>query len=530
MSSRKSLAPPQKLFTAAQVKALDRLAIESIPLPGFELMKKAGREAFRALLKYWPRVTSVSVLCGGGNNGGDGYVIAKIAKDKGLDVQLLSLVDPASLKGEAHDAFVMAQQAGVAVHLWSESTELRGDVIVDALLGIGLKGAVREHYVQAIQAINATQRPVLAVDIPSGLCSDTGSVLGVAVVATVTIAFIGMKRGLVTGQAPNYCGELVFADLSLPESLSDALVSREYLTDWAQLKPALPARQPAIHKGVCGHVLVIGGNTGMGGAALLAGEAALRSGAGMVTVATHAEHVSAFLARRPELMVKGVRNGADLQPLLEKSTVVVLGPGLGRNAWAQQLKQAALRYTEENNLPMVLDADALNLIAEGPALPPRKNWVLTPHPGEAARLLGCTSTEIEQDRYQSVRYLQAKFGGAIVLKGAGNLVAQTCDDERFAGQETPPVPSEDESQKAEIWVIQGANPGMATAGMGDVLSGLLGALIAQKMDHRILVPLGVALHQEAGRLACQQKGVFSMLATDVIDALGLALAPSALVR
>ncbi len=519
-ASRKTLLPPQRLYTAAQAKRLDRLAIEAGPLSGFELMQKAGREAFRVLVNRWPQTQGISLVCGAGNNGGDGYVVAQLAKSRGLDVQLVSLVDPAGLRHEAREAWQLAQAAGVTVERWGPETVLRGEVIVDGVLGIGLSGQVRDECAQAIESINAHHKPVLALDIPSGLCSDTGQPLGPVVKASATVSFIGLKRGLVTGQAANYCGELVVTDLGVAPSVFAQVPVRDYVARWQNLRHALAARQPAAHKGTCGHLLIVGGNRGMAGATLLAGEAGLRTGAGLVSLATLAEHVTGCLARRPELMVTGVRNGADLEPLLARATVVVIGPGLGKDSWAEQMLQKVLEVSRIRRVPLVLDADALNLLATR-QVEPRNNWVLTPHPGEAARLLGVSVAEIEADRYQAARRLQQKYGGAVVLKGAGTLVAQTCDDASFATspEVLSPAVEQSEAIQAEVWVVGEANPGMASAGMGDVLSGILGALIAQKVDHRILAPLGVALHQEAGVVARGHKGVFAMLATDVIEAL-----------
>ena len=495
---------PDKLYTAEQVRALDRAAIETIPVDGFDLMKKAGRAAFRVLLRHWPGVKSLSVFCGGGNNGGDGLVIAGLAVQKGISVELILLSDPNEYKKEAAFAWVwltqLIKEAGTAdtlltIKAW-KADDIFGDVIVDCLLGTGLTGDARGEYAEAIQAINHAEKPVLAVDIPSGLCSDTGRVLGCAVKAEQTITFIGVKQGLLTGEAPNWVGQLEYDALDVPESVFNQVDYSCLRADWNQLKSSMPRRSRTAHKGVFGRVLIIGGDHGMAGAALMAAEAACRVGAGLIYAATRPEHVPAWVAHRPEIMVKGLDITQHVETMLEQVDIVVIGPGLGRQAWGQQLFQKALFV----NKPMVVDADALNLLAQqAPSnIVPRDNWVLTPHSGEAARLLGCTIEEVEQDRFSTVSLLQKKYGGTIILKGAGTLIASP----------------------TSIYLINTGNPGMASGGMGDVLSGLLGGLLAQKeIVNSEVAPIAVALHGEAADLASKVVGEYSLLASDVINAI-----------
>ncbi|MDX1588179.1 MAG: NAD(P)H-hydrate epimerase, partial [Oleiphilaceae bacterium] len=388
------------LYRPEQVQQLDRAAIES-GIDGFDLMRRAGRAAFRLLRRRWPQARHLLVFCGGGNNGGDGYVVAGMAQQQGLAVVCVSVSPPEKLKGEARQAWIWAREQGVSVTaLDSDAVPgwlQQSDLVVDALLGTGLKGEVRSPYRELIGQINDSTTAVLAIDGPSGLCADTGQPLGMALVADQSIGFIGRKAGFYTGQARHYTGPVAFDDLNVPESVYEqAGPARARLLHWSNQSTQLPPLSPCAHKGHMGRVLVVGGDQGMGGAGLLAAEAALRCGSGLVYLATRSEHVGAALARRPEIQVRAVAHGNDLAPLLSLADVVVIGPGLGQGPWGQQMLQQVLNWQG----PVVADADALNLLSDrnsplaAAGLP--GHWVATPHPGEAARLLGCTVPEIEQ--------------------------------------------------------------------------------------------------------------------------------------
>ena len=491
---------PQELYTAAQVRDLDRTAIEQ-GIAGFELMQRAGSGAFRRLLRQWPLARGLLVFCGAGNNGGDGYIIAGRARQEGLAVACVAVGDPARLKGDARSAWAQALELGVQPALWQdlEAGELnalleRADVVVDAMLGTGLEGAVRSPYAEAIEVVNRSGKPVLAVDTPSGISSDSGRVLGLAVRATLTVTFIGVKRGLLTGAAPDYTGILVFDDLGVPPGTYRRIPVSARRLDWPVVRGALSPRSPASHKGRFGRVLIVGGDYGMGGAALLAAEAAARCGPGLVHLATRPEHLSAALVRSPEVMTHSVCHGNELAPLLAGMDVVVAGPGLGRAAWGQQMLQAVLAWPGI----CVLDADALNLLSQSKRDARRENWVLTPHPGEAARLLGRKTAEIGDDRFEAALTLQRQYGGLVVLKGAGTLVQ---------GPDQPP------------FVATVGNPGMATGGMGDVLSGILGGMLAQPDLRSRAVEMAVCLHGEAGDRAARTKGHMGLLPRDLIEVL-----------
>ena len=483
---------PTQLYSAQQVRELDRCAIEDFQIPGIRLMRRAGQAAFDQLQRRWPSVKSISVWCGSGNNGGDGYVIAGLACRQGFTVQLVQVGAESKLRGDAKLACDWARQEGVEFSTFDASCRAKGEIIVDALLGTGLSGEVLGDYAQAISVITGTDTPVLAVDIPSGLCSDTGAVLGQAVTADMTITFIGVKQGLLTGAGPAHCGDLVFDDLAVPAEVFERVNASAQRIDADVLASWLPARARNAHKGDFGRALVVGGDLGTGGAALMAAQASGRVGAGLVNLATRPEHLAAVLARCPEVMAHGVNSGQDLEPLLEGMDVIVIGPGLGQHAWSEQM----LRVVLASECQLVVDADALNLISAGAVNHhQRDNWLLTPHPGEAARLLGCAVKTVQNDRFAAIRELQHQYGGTVILKGAGSLV---CDGD-----------------DAALALCSAGNPGMASGGMGDVLSGILGGLLAQEFSLSQAAQLGVSLHAAAADKAAQA-GERGMLATDLL--------------
>jgi ADP-dependent NAD(P)H-hydrate dehydratase / NAD(P)H-hydrate epimerase len=476
---------PISLYRAHQVRELDRLAIEVGGISGFELMCRAGQEVFGCIGRKWPKARSLAVFCGAGNNAGDGYIIAELAVKSGLKVNVYSLIDPENLKGDAFIAYQQYIAAKGIFSLFHADQIVSADVFVDALLGTGLDRSVTGHYAEAIQTINRQADKVISVDIPSGLDADTGSVMGCAVRADYTVTFIGLKQGLLTGFAPEYCGNIIYASLSVPDSVFaevPASAVRVVRKPW-------PQRNRCSHKGSYGHVLVVGGDLGYSGAARLAGEAALRVGAGLVSVATRREHSAYMNLNRPELMCHSIENASQLSFLLEKASVIVLGPGLGQSDWSKEL----FAVVQDLQKPTIVDADGLNLLAQSPKK--KNNWILTPHPGEAARLRNCSTVEIQQDRFFSASDIQARYGGVTVLKGAGTLIA-----------------SED-----EMAISSTGNPGMASGGMGDVLTGVIAGLLAQGFSLTNAAQQGVLGHGWAADLAAAQKaGERGLLASDLM--------------
>jgi NAD(P)H-hydrate epimerase len=498
-------ALPRALYSAADVRELDRLAIQEHGIPGITLMKQAGRALFQKMLNRWPALKTVTVYCGTGNNGGDGFVVAALACERGIPVQVVQVGDASRISGDALLARQMAEQAGVSFVEHGEDYLNEQDgvscVIVDALLGTGLAGEVRENYREAIERINNSGLPVIAADIPSGLCSDTGKMLGSAVRADCTMTFIGVKQGLLTASGPACVGDVYYADLEVPESVLKQVKPRAELLDLSPLPKLLPRRPRDAHKGSFGHVMIVGGDYGMAGAAAMAAQAASRCGAGLVSVATRPQHINSIVARCPEVMAHGVVSGQEVEPLLARATVLVVGPGLGQNAWGEQLLQKAVA----TGLPMVLDADALNILAGGRVVKDLSlsRCLLTPHPGEAGRLLGSDTASVQADRFTAVKALQERFGGTVILKGAGSLVCHA------------------ESGTQAVGLCAYGNPGMATGGMGDVLSGLLGGLLAQGLSPGQAAALGACLHAHAGDLAAQEEGERGLQATDLIPRLRL---------
>lgn len=476
---------PVALYNAAQVRELDARLIAA-GTSGFDLMQRAAHAAWRALRRRWPDAGAVTVLAGRGNNAGDGYLLAALAQRAGWQVRVLAVGDPQTLQGDAALACAEARDCGVPIEPWRAEAPLQG-VLVDALLGTGLTGAVREPYASAIAAINASGRPVLAIDLPSGLCANTGQVLGQAVRADLSVTFIGLKLGLFTADGPDRVGALVFDDLQADPGIVAQVASEAVRLDHGSLARVAP-RSPTAHKGSFGQVLVIGGDLGTGGAALLSAEAALRCGAGMVTLATRPEHVGASLVRRPEVMCSGVESTYSLSALLERADVLVVGPGLGQAPWGRSLISAAAQREQ----PQVWDADALNLLATGAVELP-SGCLITPHPGEAARLLQCSVGEVQADRPAAVRALAQRYGCVALLKGAGTLIA--APDGRLA-------------------LCDRGHPAMASAGLGDVLAGVLGALLAQQLAPFEAACLGAWLHASAGeRLGTLGRG---LAASDLI--------------
>ena len=494
-----------RLYTAEQVRRLDKCAIEGHGIPGIDLMERAGHCVFEAARQAFPDSETYLVLCGAGNNGGDGYIVARFALEAGIKVDVCALKDPVDLKGDAATAALRWQEAGGETITWPVADPGRYDVIFDALLGTGLDREPGGAYAEAIEAANQAESFVVAVDIPSGLNADTGVVMGSAIVADITATFIGSKRGLFTADGPDYVGDVLFDDLDTPRSVRDSELNSGILIQEEIILDCLPPRLLNSHKGSYGWMLAVGSEAGMSGAVRLCGEAALRSGAGKVTIATKVEHAGLVNIGCPELMVRGVDRRAELETLLSEVDVVVTGTGLGRTDWSEEMLSACLG----SDSPIVLDADGLNLLAEDlPGMvdqaPTARDWILTPHPAEAGRLLACSTGNVQRDRVGAALELARKFSAVVVLKGCGTLIADA---------------------KGRYAICPLGNPGMATAGSGDVLSGVIGALLAQGLDTWEAALVGVVAHASAGDLAASQVGQRGMLASDISAFLPAVLNP-----
>ncbi|WP_430460169.1 NAD(P)H-hydrate dehydratase [Thalassolituus sp. LLYu03] len=486
---------PGDVYSAAQVRTLDRLAIEQAGINGFELMSRAGEAAFACLLGRWPEEQQICVFAGPGNNGGDAWVLAALARMHGMDVCFYTVGDQSRLSDSAQQARQMAVDAGVDAQTFVGELDFEGRLIVDGLLGTGLNAPLDGDMATAVAAINQHWAEVLALDLPSGLNADTGMIMGNAVKAAMTVTFIGVKQGLLTASGPDVCGDVAFASLAIDPVLYRQVPASAERISWDRidrLGRRLPARAGSAHKGDFGHVLLIGGDSGMGGAVAMAAEAAGRTGAGLVSCATRTEHVMPLLVRRPEVMVRAIESGLELQPLLERATVLAIGPGLGQGSWSELLLQRVLGSA----LPLIMDADALNILSS-PGWKQdfaQRQVIMTPHPGEAARLLGKTTDEVQADRFAAARELAERYQAVVVLKGQGSLVA---------------------SPDGRLALCTDGNPGMSSGGMGDVLTGVLASLLAQGMPVFEAACYGVCLHSAAADLAARA-GQRGLLATDLM--------------
>ncbi|RJR44075.1 MAG: NAD(P)H-hydrate dehydratase [Deltaproteobacteria bacterium] len=500
-----------KLVTAAEMRELDRKAIEEAGIPSLVLMENAGRTTYQILRREFPDPGPVAVAAGRGNNGGDGSVVARYLAQAGIPVVIFLVAARDQVKGDALVNLEIAARLGIEIAEVREEKDLnplahrlaRSGLIVDALLGTGLNSEVKGLMRQVIDEINRMRPPVLAVDIPSGLCSDTGQPLGAAVKARVTATYGWPKIGQILPPGRDYAGRLWQVDISIPPELARETPAE--LAEAKELRALLPPRPWGGHKGNFGHLVVIAGSEGKTGAAALASEAAVRSGAGLVTLGVpaslndilEAKITEAMTLPLPEAIGERALGMKALEPLknfLENKTAAALGPGLGTHPETGELVR---RLTRELPLPMVIDADGVNALAAAPELlktaaGPR---ILTPHPGEMARFLGTTAREVQTDRLGTARKAAALTGAVVVLKGAQTLVADAT---------------------GRVSVNSTGNPALASGGTGDVLTGLIGGFLAQKLDPWDAARLGVYLHGLAADYFVDQIGSRGLIAGDLL--------------
>lgn len=493
MSAQASSVLPNALHSAQSVRALDQYLIEKRGVSASVLMKRAGRFAFDQLVLNWPQARRVVVLCGGGNNAGDGYVVAALAQARQFEVSLRWLTPPEQLKGAAAQASQYARQEGVSMAAFDPLEPLQADVVVDALLGTGLNTEVAGQFAAAIHWINQQSASILALDLPSGISADTGAVLGCAVQAHLTVTFVGLKLGLYTGAGRGCAGRVRFSDLGEDASAAGIEPVAERL-NYDALMSALPVRAIDSYKNNFGHVAVVGGDDGFGGAAIIAARAALRAGSGMVSLVSRPLTAQLAISLQPELMALGVNAGVEAQEKLSLASALVVGPGLGQHAWGEQLFAQSLACA----VPLCIDADALNLLAKRHDIRVPGAAVITPHPGEAARLLGISTRAVQADRAGAARALQTKTGATVVLKGAGTLVAYS------------------DARGQQLRLVDAGNPGMASGGMGDLLAGIIGALLGQGLGAGDAAQLGALVHSMAADEVAEMDGQRGMLATDLL--------------
>ena len=512
------------VLTAAEMREADRRTIEDVGVPGVVLMENAGAAVARALREHFPAARRLTVLCGKGNNGGDGFVVAR----------RLAVLQPAvylvgsrhDVKGDALVQMGAFERSGGAVVEIASGTDWEGirervleaDVIVDALLGTGLReqpsGVVGLVLRDLLPLVPGKPPCIVAVDIPSGLSSDTGEVAWEVPTATLTVAFGAPKHGHVLPPACAHVGTLIVADIGIPGPVLADVGARLFLSEPSDAAAPFEPRAVDSHKGSYGHLLVIAGSVGKTGAAVLAAMGALRSGVGLVTVATPAPALSLVAAARPEIMTEALSvNAAGLLTpesmehalaLAKTRDAVVLGPGLGQETATRDFVRG---FTERCPLPLLVDADGLNALAAAPAGPELLHGrsaptVVTPHPGEMARLAGGTAAEVQRKRLETARAFAVRAGAIVVLKGYRTLVA---------------------SPQGRTAVNPTGNPGMATGGTGDVLSGVIGALLARGDDAWRAAAAGVYVHGLAGDLAAARRGQDSLVAGDLVEDLSEAI-------
>jgi hydroxyethylthiazole kinase-like uncharacterized protein yjeF len=507
------------VFTAAEMRDLDARAISRLGIPGPRLMENAGAGAARVIARELSpiRARRVLVVCGKGNNGGDGFVVARRLKAHGARVQVFLVGRRADVGGDAARALagwrgrVTEMSGGPGVEALRR--ELRAaDLIVDALLGTGLTGPARGLFAETIALVNAAGRPVASLDLPSGLGSDGGAVLGPTVMARLTLTFAGLKRGLLLEPGASQAGRVEVVDIGIPRAEVERGITT-FLLEESDVRRHFRPRPRDAHKGTFGHLLVLAGSVGKSGAAGLAGRAALRSGVGLSTIATAESQQPIVAAFGMEPMTEplpetagraiSMRAHSRILELLERVDAVAIGPGLSLDPETQELIR---RLIADVRLPMVVDADATSALAGHLDLLDRAAGprALTPHPGEMARMLGVTVAEVQSDRLEVTREFSHRHRAALALKGAGTVIG---------------------SADGRVFINPTGNPGMAKGGSGDVLTGMVGAFLARGLDPAAALQAGCFLHGLAGDLACRDKGEESLIAGDVIEAIPAAMTP-----
>lgn len=502
------------VVTAAQMREMDRVTIEEIGVPGVVLMEVAGRGATEVVESLAPGLFSwrVAILCGAGNNGGDGYVMARHLRLRGAEVQVFMLAPRERIRGDALVNLDAAEKLDVPF-AWLDDA-VPGDLaeqladydcVVDALLGTGLSSDVRGRYREVIEAINAARTLTVAVDIPSGLSADTGHPLGVAVEADATVTFGYPKIGVVTHPGVEHTGDVHIVDIGIPPDLVSRLDVRCGVLEERDVAGLLPVRLLGGHKGTYGHLLLVAGSPGKTGAAVLSARGAARAGAGLVTVAVPGDAQAVVAAQSLETMTESYGpDSGDLDPreaterlvaMTRGKQAVAVGPGIPTgDAMLEVLRE----LLADVRVPVVLDADGLNLVARKPQLLEQVSapLVITPHPGEMARLLGVSTAEVQADRLETARTAAARFGAYVALKGARTVLAAP-----DGGAVINPT----------------GNPGMGSGGMGDVLTGLLGGLLAQGVEPFDALQLAVYLHGLAGDRAAEETGRHALVAGDLLE-------------
>ncbi|WP_434763895.1 NAD(P)H-hydrate dehydratase [Vibrio fortis] len=483
---------PKELYLSDTIRQGEKRVAKLLGIPMYELMERAGESVFSVIQQRYEHCRRILVVTGTGNNGGDGYVVARLALMSGYKVTLWQVGSSQKISGDAKSAEQLFLSAGGKVQEPNFEVDDSIDLIVDGILGTGLTGKLRESAESVITTLNKSSCPVISIDVPSGLNSDTGRQLGTTVKANATVTFIALKRGLVTAQARSHVGELLFAGLSIDRAFADHNAPNALLTSSRWLD-RLKVRAQDSHKGSHGRLLVVGGGDGMSGAAYLAAAASLRSGTGLLASIVHQSSCFPMRSLLPEAMVSDVEQ---LSERLEWCTSICVGVGLSRLDWGKNAYEAVM--SRAYDMPKVIDADGLYWLAQDDLdARPIENTVITPHPGEAAMLLNCSVKDVEADRYLSIKKLCQKYRCVTVLKGAGTLISD--------GHKTV--------------VCHAGNAGMATGGMGDVLAGVISSLLAQGYQPIDAAILGSVIHSMAADHNANTYGQVGMMASDVLGSI-----------
>ncbi|MHB9094043.1 MAG: NAD(P)H-hydrate dehydratase [Eubacteriales bacterium] len=503
------------LLTAEEMQKLDRTAINGLGIPGVVLMENAGLQVVEEIhgIIGNPKGKTVTIFAGKGNNGGDGFVIARHLLNAGAEVKVLLFADITEVAGDAKVNLNILQSMGHKVYPIANPNSLNivklamvyTDLIVDAVYGTGFRGTVPDHVGNIVEIINASGKPVVAVDIPSGLEANTGKIHGPCVKAACTVTFAYAKIGLLIQEGPEHVGRLVVADISIPPDLIRSQAVKRFLITPEIVRKIMPARRPDGHKGTYGRVLVVGGSEGLSGAVAMASSAALKAGAGLVTLAVPASLHDLMEVKLTEVMTKplpeteGVSISVNalpaVQDLLDSADVLALGPGMSTNTETVEFVRQLVAGLSK---PAVIDADGLNALVGAEELTGKCQapLILTPHPGEMARLMGIKTQEVQNNRIEIALESSKKWNAVVVLKGAHTVVS---------------------SPDGSLYVNPTGNPGMASGGTGDVLTGIIAGLLGQGLAPLEAAVAGVYFHGLAGDLAALEKGMLSLVAGDLLD-------------
>ena len=504
-----------KVATAEVMRKLDQRAISEFGIPGMVLMENAARGIVSTLFRSFPDLPTsrVGILAGRGNNGGDGLAAARYLTNRGIPCRIFLFAAQEEVKGDAGANLEILKRMGVAVQEvlnleeWEGQKALVGsaDLLLDGIFGTGLKGPVEGFFREIIESVNSLKKPVVAIDLPSGLDADSGQVLGACIQARITVTFGLAKRGLLVQPGAQAAGKVVVVDISLPRPALEGERIQDHLLEGADFLPYLLPRNPDSHKGKFGHLLVLAGSPGKTGAAALVSQAALRVGTGLITLGVP-ESLNSILEEKvtevmteplPETREKtlGLSAQQRIFELCSRKTALALGPGLSLNLETVRLVQQVVR---KSPLPAVIDADGLSALVGKPEIlrKNQKELILTPHPGEMARLAGISIEEVQKDRIEVARGFAKEYGVILVLKGSRSLIA---------------------SPGGEVFINPTGNPGMASGGTGDVLTGMIGGLLAQGLPALEAAKLGVYLHGLAGDYAAFLKGERGIAATDLVE-------------